>query len=323
MTNSVKNRFGLAAGLAVLIVLPWLFSGAYLLHLMIMIGLAIILAAANRLVLVSGTWFMGMAAFYAIGAYGVVLLRAKAGLDYWTALPLAGLTASSIALLLGYATSRVKGIPFAIISVAFVEVVRLTIIKIKWLGGHKALTSPPPEPLLGLAVSTRIDYYYFILVLVLLTILVLWLIERSPVGAVLKTIAENESLAESVGVNAVRYKVMILAVCAFFGGLSGGFYAPYVAVTGPTSFTLNTSIFILFNVVVGGLGSIWGPVAGAVFLTLLPELLPGRAGLQNISFAAIVLAVLFFMPEGLISFPARIKSGLNRIRTGGKEGERA
>lgn len=302
----------------ILPVLPWLLPSAYSLHLMIMIGLAVILAASNRLVMIGGAWFMGQAAFYAVGAYGVVLLRAKLGLGYWVALPLAGLMASAVALSLGYATSRVKGIPFAIISVAFVEVIRLTIIKIKWLGGHKALTSQPPEPLLGLRFEDKIEYYYFILVLVVLTMVVLWLVERSPVGGVLKTMAENEPLAESLGINTTRYKVGALSLCAFFGGLAGGFYAPYVAVTGPTSFTLNTSIIILFNVVVGGLGSIWGPVAGAVFLTLLPELLPGRAGVQNIMFAAIVLGTLFFMPRGLVSLPDRIRASFS-----GKGGGRA
>jgi branched-chain amino acid transport system permease protein len=268
----------------------------------------IILSVSNRLIMVSGAWFMGHAAFYAIGAYGLVLLRTKAGLDYWTALPLAALLASAIAILLGYATSRVRGIPFAIISVAFVEVVRLTIIKVKWIGGHKALTSLPPEPLMGIDFSSKIEFYYLVLILVLFSFLILWLVEHSPVGGTLKTIAENESLAESLGINTTRYKVFTLTLCAFFGGIAGGFYAPYVAVTGPTSFTLNTSIIILFNIVVGGMGSIWGPVAGAIFLTLLPEFLPGRAGFQNILYAAIVLATLFFLPQGIVSLPERIRS---------------
>jgi len=297
--------------------LPWVLQSAYSLHLMIMVGLMVVLAASNRLVLVSGAWFMGHAAFYAIGAYGVVLLRSKAGLDYWTALPLAGLMASLVAFVLGYATSRVRGIPFAIISVAFVEVVRLTIIKIKWLGGHKALTSPPPEPLLGIDFSSKIEYYYFILFLVLITLFILYLIENSPAGAALKTMAANEELAESLGINTTRYKVFTLTLCAFFGGMAGGFYAPYVAVTGPTSFTLNTSILILFNVVVGGMGSLWGPVVGAVFLTLLPEVLPGQAGIQNILYAGVVLAVLFFLPRGIVDLPNRIRLAAGR-RKGGK-----
>lgn len=305
-----------AAATVALLGLPWIFGSNYSLHLMIMVGLMVILAVSNRLVLVSGAWFLGHAAFYAIGAYGVVLLRSKAGLDYWAALPIAGLIASAVAVVLGYATSRVRGIPFAIISVAFVEVVRLTIIKVKWLGGHKALTSPTPEPLWGLDFSSKTEYYYFILILVLATLFILNLVERSPVGAALKTMAENEDLAESVGINTTRYKVFTLALCAFFGGISGGFYAPYVAVTGPTSFTLNTSILILFNVVVGGMGSIWGPVLGAVFLTLLPEFLPGQAGLQNILYAAIVLAALFFLPQGIVSLPDRIRSAKRRDKGG-------
>ncbi len=319
MIRTSHKSFVIAGAIGALIALPWILRSTYSHHLMIMVGLMIILAASNRLVLVSGAWFMGHAAFYAIGAYGVVLLRSKAGLDYWAALPLAGLMASAGALGLGYAISRVRGIPFAIISVAFVEVIRLTIIKIKWLGGHKALISPAPEPLWSLDFSSKIEYYYFVLFLVLMTLLILWLVERSPVGAALKTMAENEDLAESVGINTTRYKVLTLTLCAFFGGIAGGFYAPYVAITGPTSFTLNTSIIILFNVVVGGMGSIWGPVVGAVFLTLLPEFLPGRAGFQNILYAAIVLASLFFLPQGIVSLPDRIRSVMHR----GKGVERA
>ncbi len=315
MNRTSQKVFLVAATIGIALFLPWILKSAYSQHLMIMVGLMIILSVSNRLVLVSGAWFMGHAAFYAIGAYGVVLLRSKAGIDYWIALSLAGLMASLVAFVLGYATSRVRGIPFAIISVAFAEVIRLTIIKVKWLGGHKALISPPPEPLLGIDFSSKIEYYYFILLLVLITLFILYLVEISPAGATLKIMAENEELAESVGINTTRYKVFTLTLCAFFAGIAGGFYAPYVAVTGPTSFTLNTSILILFNVVVGGMESILGPVVGALFLTLLPEFLPGQAGIQNILYAAVVLAVLFFLPQGIVSLPDRIRFAV-RLRKG-------
>jgi branched-chain amino acid transport system permease protein len=323
MNELLKNRIFiyLVVTAIFLLALPWLAHSAYAHHLMIMMGLAIILAASNRLIFVSGAWFMGHAAFYAIGAYGLVLLRSKAGLNFWMALPMIGLVAGLVAIGLGYATSRVKGIPFCLITVAFVEVVRLTIIKTPYLGGHRALRCPPPEGILGIDFSSKIHYYYLILILVVLTLLLLYLIEKSPVGASLKTIAENEALAESVGINTVRYKVLTMSLCAFFGGLAGGFYAPYVAVTGPTSFTLLTSIIILVNVVVGGIGNIWGPVAGAIFLTLLPEFLPGKAGYQNILYAAIVLASLFFLPEGLVSLPDMVnrKIGWRLVKRRGSE----
>ena len=250
---------------------------------------------------------MGMAAFYAIGAYGVVMLRVYVGLSYWISFPLVGLAAAGVALALGYGTARVKGIPFCLITVAFVEVVRLSIVKNPFLG-HTALKCAPPEAILGIDFSSKIHYYYLIFLVVFLTLSVLGLIDRSPVGAALKTIAQNEELAESVGINTVRYRVVTMAACCFFGGLAGAVLAPYVAVTGPTSFTLNTSVIILFYIVVGGLGSLWGPVAGAVFLNLLPEILPSQAYVQNILYAAIVLASLFFLPDGLISLPLRLRT---------------
>jgi branched-chain amino acid transport system permease protein len=306
VSNKASRIYTYVVPIAATVVLPWLFRSEYAHHLMIMSGLGIVLAAANRLIIVSGAWFMGMAAFYAVGAYGVVMLRVYAGLSYWTAFPLVGLAAAGVALVLGYGTARVKGIPFCLLTVAFVEVVRLSIVKNPFLG-HTALKCPPPEAVLGFDFSSKIHYYYFILLLVALTLIVLGLIDHSPVGAALKTMAQNEDLAESVGINTVRYRVVTMAVCCFFGGLAGAFLAPYVAITGPTSFTLTTSVIIIFYVVVGGAGSLWGPVAGAVFLNLLPEILPPHAYIQNILYAGIVLASLFFLPNGLVSLPDRIK----------------
>lgn len=294
--------------LVLLLALPWLAHSPYAHHIIIMSGVAVVLAVSNRLILISGAWFMGHAAFYAIGAYGLVLLRSKLGLNFWIALPTIGFVAAIAALGLGYATSRVKGIPFCIISVAFVEVVRLTIIKIDFLGGHRALKCAPPDPIFGINFSSKIDYYFLILFIVAVTIILLHLIEKSRIGSILKTMAENESLAESLGINTVKYRVVILSICAFFGGIAGGFYAPYVAVTGPTSFTLVTSTMILFYIVVGGVSSIWGPVIGAVFLNILPEVLPNRASIQNILYAATVLAALFFLPNGIIGLPKTIST---------------
>ena len=305
-----------------LVALPWVAKSAYVQHLTIMSGLAIVLAVSNRIVLLCGAWFMGHAAFYAIGAYGLVLLRSELGLNYWVALPLIGLVACLVAIGLGYATSRVKGMPFCIITVAFVEVVRLTITKVEFLGGHRALKCAPPDPIFGINFSSKISYYYLILLMVAFTVIFLSLIEKSRVGNILKTMAENESLAESLGINTVRYRVVILSICAFFGGIAGGFYAPYVAVTGPTSFTLVTSIMILFYAVVGGVGSIWGPVVGAVFLNILPELLPNRASIQNILYAAIVLASLFFLPNGIIGLPKTIATRFFVRASRGKNNER-
>jgi len=251
---------------------------------------------------------MGMAAFYAIGAYGLVLLREYIEVGFWVAAPLVGILAAVIALGLGYATSRVRGIPFAIISIAFVEVVRLTIIKIPFLGGHKAWLCPPPEPFLGVTFSSKLHIYYMILLFCAAVGIVFLRLEKIHTGKCLKTIAENEEVAESVGINTSRYKVTVLAAGAFVGSVTGALFASYIGIIGPTSFTLGTSVLIIMYVVVGGIGSIWGAIVGAAFLTLLPELLPGQAAEQNIAYATVVLLVFFWLREGLISLPSRLKA---------------
>lgn len=292
--------------LAALAGTPLVTSSPYILNVMILTGLHIILAASNRLILRMGVWFLGTAAFYAIGVYSLLLARQFLGLDYWTALPLAGLAAGLVALGLGYATARVQGVPFCIITVALVEVVRLTIVR---LGGGRPVKCAPPEALLGLDFSSKVHYFYLILLILALALGLLYLVERSRFGRNARAMAESESLCRSLGINTVRHRVWIMALCCALAGLAGGFFAPYVRVVGYSTFTLNASIVILIYVVVGGTRSLWGPVIGATFLTILPEFLPGRAAVQNILYSAIVLASLFFLPGGLISLGTVLRAG--------------
>jgi branched-chain amino acid transport system permease protein len=301
----------LAILLIILLVVPVIVQSSYILHLFIITGLAITLSANSRLMIKGGLWFFAQAAFYAIGAYSLLLFRWKLGLNFWVAFPLAGLVAGFIALGLGYATSRVKEIYFCIISVAFSEVIRFTIIKTPFLGSGRAVSCPPPTPFLGIEFVSKVQYYYFIFVLVSITLAGLYMIEKSRVGLILNTIAESESLAQSIGINSVRYKIATMSLCCFFIGIAGAFYAPYITVLGPTSFTVILSMMVMMYAIVGGMGSILGPVIGAAFLTALPEFLPFGAGFKNILFAAIVLLTLFFMPEGIISLPRLIRKGIS------------
>ncbi len=304
MNPDRRKAFVLGIILVMVAVVPVVTSSAYVLHVLILCGINIILAASNRLILRMGVWFLGQAAFYAVGVYAVLLGRQFLGISYWLALPLAGLTAALIALGIGYATARVKGVPFCIITVALVEVTRLTIVR---LGGGRPVKCPAPEGPLGIDWSGKAEYYYLILLLVLVVLILLYLIEHSRFGRNAEVMAESETLAESLGINTVRHRVLIMSACCFCAGLAGGFFAPYVRVVGYTTFTLTTSIVILIYVVVGGTQSMWGAVLGAVFLTVLPEFLPGRAAIQNIIYAAIVLVSLFFLPGGLISLPEVIR----------------
>lgn len=301
----------------ILLSIPLFVKSKYILHLFIISGLATVLATSNRLMIKSGLWFLAQAAFYAIGAYSLLLLRSKLGLGFWFAFPLAGVATGMVAFGLGYATSKVKELYFCIITVAFVEVVRLAIIKAPFLGSGRAVCCPPPEPFLGIEFTSKVPYYYLMFAIVAITLLILHLVERSRVGLILNTIAESEPLAESIGIDAAKYKISTMSLCCFFAGLAGAFYAPYVAVLSPASFTLAYSIMILMYAIVGGMGSIWGPVIGATFLTVLPEFLSVSAGIKNILFATIVLLVLFFLPAGIVSVPQVVRQAVVS-RTSGK-----
>jgi branched-chain amino acid transport system permease protein len=287
-----------------ILVAPLFLQSLYVLNLLIMIGLAIILAVTNNMILRTGAWFFGHIAFFAIGAFTMLAGRIVLGLNYWMVLPLSGIMAGLSALGFGYATYRVKGIPFCILTVAFVEVVRLTFQRICQ---GRAIICPTPEALFGIDFASRIHYYYPICVLVALTLALMRMIDASRVGSNLTIIHDNEPLAESVGINAVRYRVMIMAVCCALAGLAGGFFAPYIKVVGDTSFGMNAQAVVFMGIVVGGMGSFWGPVVGAIFMALLPEFLPRSAAMQDIIYSSVVLVSLFYLPGGIISLPGVIK----------------
>jgi branched-chain amino acid transport system permease protein len=291
----------------VLLVLPVVVrNDQFLVHVLIMAGVYCILAVSLRFVYLANIWLVGPAAFYAIGAYGVTLLMRAIGLSYWICLPLVGVAVAIIAWVFGYVTIRVRGLYFAILSIAFIEVVRLTFVNT--LGSQMLLMVPAPNPitiphLFTIDFASKMDYYYFMLALFAITLFILFRVERSPVGANFKAITESELLAESLGIKVVRHKVLALCIAAFFIGIAGGFFAPYNQTISPESFTIGASMLVLILMVVGGTGSIWGPVIGATVLTILPEYLPVSPIVENSIYAVFVILILYFLPGGLVSLP--------------------
>ncbi len=286
----------------------------YILHLLIITGITIMLVTSLRLVFSTGIWHMGQAAFYAIGAYILHFLVVGAGLSFWAALPIAGLGAALVAWGLGTVTLRVKGIYFAILTLAFVEVVRLGITNA--VGAKSSIISTPlPNaiitPLFTIDFSSRIEFFYLMLGLVAVTLLFLYSLEKSRIGTILKIIAESEDLAESIGINVMRYEVLAFVIGAFFAGMAGGFFASYNRVISPDVFTVWYSIILAVIMLVGGGFSFWGPPIGAVLLVTLPTLLPSGAP-EKIFYAVLVIAIIFVLPKGLVSLPETIRARLSK-----------
>jgi len=292
--------------LMALLVFPALTQDPYLLNLLITTGIWTTSVWGVRLIMTTGQLTLGHAAYMAVGAYASTLLVMKAGLSFWLALPLSGLISAFVALLIGFPTLRIKGVYFAIITFAFAEIIRLIIVH--WpslLGGFGGIPNiPRPEPIFFLHFTSRVSYYYLILVISLTTYLVMGRMERSRIGKIFSSIHESDTLAESIGINIMKYKIIAFCIGCFFAGLSGSFYAHYFSFTSPEFFTIWQSIYCLIFVLVGGAGSVLGPPLGSFFLTLVPELLRVAREYEPVVYAVILILIMFLLPGGLITLPA-------------------
>lgn len=294
--------------LLALILFPLFTQDPYILSILITAGMWSVSVWGVRLIMSTGQLTLGHAAYMAAGAYASALLVMKVGLSFWLAFPLSGLGAAFLALLVGYPTLRIKGVYFAIITFAFAEIVRLVIVN--WpglLGGSNGLVGiPAPSSVLGISFGNRLSFYYLILFLSVLCYLVMVAIEKTRLGKIFSSIHENDILSESIGINLMKYKLIAFCLGAFLAGLSGSFYAHYLNFTSPEFFTLWQSIYCLIFVIVGGTGSVLGPLLGSSFMILVPELLRGAKEYEPVVYAAILILVMFLLPGGLVTLPARL-----------------
>lgn len=213
---------------SVVLLIPVTIQDPYYLHIIITIGIAIILATSLRLSSIAGIFNLGQIAFYAIGAYSLIFMRVNLGLSFWFCLPLTGIITGLLAWVLGYPFLRVKGVYFVMLSLALVEVVRLTIQSLPFLGGFRIISVPPINPIiiphvLEVEFISKTPYYYLLIALVAITLIVLYRIEISRIGVTLKCIADNERLALSIGINTVRYRVLAFTISSFFCRYCGCF----------------------------------------------------------------------------------------------------
>jgi len=318
MNKTKPSRFAIAGAFLVALVLFGAFYGnTYVLHVAILLMMNVVLGCSLRITIISGQLSMGHGGFVTLGAYTSAILLVKAGISStWLALFCSTLVATAWAILLGFPFTRLKGIYFAVISIFSVQVIVLTVQQWRSLtdGALGIAGVPRPDSILGIDFNSKTSFYFLILVLMVISLIVLWAIENSRVGMVFKGMRQSESLAESVGINTMVYRVAAFAIGGFFAGLMGGFYVQYISSVDPTVFGFIPTIYILIYVVVGGEGSFIGPMIGAALLTLLPEIARPLQSWMPLLFAGILMIIIFLMPEGLVGLPQRVRS-LFRKRT--------
>ena len=321
--------FWFGAFIVFLLLFPFLFKNYYVYLANYMAINVIVVIGLNLLVGYTGQISLGHAGFFAIGAYGTIVLMSKAHFPFILALPAAGLVAALFGFLLGLPALRLEGPYLAIATLGFGLTITQVIGRIEFFGGRQGLHAP--ELIIGpWNLDTDRGFYYLLLTITVLMTVAARNLIKTRVGRAFIAIRDADIAAETMGVNLVLFKTLAFAVSAFYAGIAGGLYAFVLRFIEPEIFTLLMSIMFLAMAVVGGLGSIMGSIAGACLLSWLdlqlrnilsiPHLgdwlealsksyfsITGISNIQYIMFGLILVLIMLFEPLGIFGIWIRTK----------------
>ncbi len=298
------KRRGVVEALSALVLLavPFVLNDPYWLHLAIMSAVYMMLAASVDIIYgYAGQLNLGQAAFAAIGAYTTALLMLRLDLSYWVVMPLSGLNAAFFGLLLGIPTLRLRGLYLGIATMGFSEIVRLGLLT--WTDFTRGPMGLPgvPSPTIGsFAIESKTAFYYLILVLLVLTIASVHRVVNSRVGRAWIAIREDETAAMSMGIDTARYKILAFSLGAFFAGIAGSFYAVYISFVSPDAFKMMDSYLIFAMPAVGGMGTMAGPLIGALIIYVLPEITRVFAEYRLLWVGGLLVVVMVTQPRGVL-----------------------
>ncbi|MGA2934009.1 MAG: branched-chain amino acid ABC transporter permease [Methanomicrobiales archaeon] len=286
----------------------------YLLNLLVLMLIFIIFASSWNLLALSGQGSLGHAAFFGIGAYASTLIAVKTGLSPFIALPLGGVVAAGVGLLIGLTCVRLKEWFLAMVTFGFAIITQTLVVSVlaPVTGGWSGLASPR---LLSAAIpGNSFIEYYSILGIAALSILAIRALMGSKIGLAFAAIRENETEARASGVDPVRYRLLGFAASAFLAGVAGALEIHHFGYVTPDIFGIDISFLPVIYTIFGGLGTLAGPVIGTVILTIVSE------GLMNfgltferfIIIGLILILVVIFLPRGLVSLPEEIRKRWKR-----------
>ena len=269
-------------------------------HVLILVMLYITLASAwNILGGFAGQLSVGHAAFFGIGAYTAAIISTKTSLSSWVALLIGPIVVLPLSMFVGWICFRLRGPYFTLATIAVAEVVRLVALNWRELTGGAVGIVMRPSVFSG---ASKVPYYYLILVIAVSTVALCFWIKSSKLGYYLMAIREDQDTAESIGINATRYKLIALAISAAVTALAGAFYANYFLLVDPTIvLPLSLSVEIVLMTIIGGRGTVEGPVLGAIVLKLSSEVFRTFFEEANLLiYGALLIVVILFMPGGII-----------------------
>jgi branched-chain amino acid transport system permease protein len=301
------KKFMLPILILLLLAAPWIVAKPFFVHLMIMVLMWTVLGASwNLLGGFTGQVSFGHATFLGAGAYTMMILYLKLGIDPWYGIVIGGLVAALIALPIGTICFRLRGPYFALSTLAVAEIVRLVALNWESLTAGPVgllITTLPKVTFWGQAINweSKPPFFYIAVVIALAALWATAVVSRSRLGAYLLAVREDIDSAEAIGINTVRVRVMALSLSAFFAGLAGGFYALYLRYVDPDAvFSIALSVEMVFIAVVGGLTTVAGPLIGAVFLVTLGETFRETFLVGHLIFYGFfMMLAIRYMPEGI------------------------
>lgn len=324
--DSKTAKLGWLAALAFAFLFPVLCGyDKYLLHTGITIAFNIALATSLWLIWTLGFISFAHAGFMGIGAYTSALLFTSLGWSPWFGMWAGALVAAAVALVVSVPLMRTRAVYFFMASWAVGEVIKRVFAHYReTFGGWDGIFNilPPKLSLFSLEIdfASRTAYYYLALVACALIVFAIYRINRSRTGMIYWSIHESEILAQHVGIDVLKHKVIAFTVACFFAGLTGALYAHYHTYINPKTFDIWQSEFSLVHIIVGGLSTVTGPVLGASVLTIVDELLRPTGHYRIIFFGVVVILTVLFLPGGLETIPARLRALAARLR-GQRKGE--
>jgi branched-chain amino acid transport system permease protein len=324
MMKWLKTNWFYLVVLIIALVVPLLITNRYYAQVITMSCLFAIGALSMNLILgYTGQMSLAHGGFFAIGAYGVAILTYTMGWNFWLALPVSALLSAFIGFLVGMPALRTRGSYFAITTMCLGEIIYL--IAGNWMeltGGHNGIVGiPVPSPIsipgLGkLAFDSQIPQYYLVLFFLLLTLFVMHRLVKSLRGMTFLATAINEDLAEAVGINTFRTKLLSFVVANFFAGLAGGIYASLIGSISPSVASIAMTFNFLMYVLLGGITTLAGPIVGAFIIPILLEYLQFLQDYQMILFGFLLIVMIIYFPTGFMGLYTKVRDMMKKLKVG-------
>ncbi len=325
MSRERVEKYGIAGTIILALAIPFLSDSMFILNLFVLMLILIIFASAWNLLAYSGQGSLGHAAFFGIGAYASTLIAAQSGITPLITIFLGAAVAAFIGVLIGITCVRLKEWFLAMVTFGFAIIAQTLTVSVLapltggWDGIPSARLISPAIP------GYQLIEYYVVLGITIATIVLIWYVMQSKVGLAFLAIRENELEARAAGIDPVRYRLLAFALSAYLAGVAGALQIHHIGYITPELFGTENSFWPITYVILGGLGTLAGPVVGTVVLTIIWEGLKatGITFGRYVIIGIILILAIIFLPRGLVSLPGRDSGQAETVEKAGAGPETA